>query len=127
MRAALDDAAVLEYQDLVGAEYGRQAVRDRERGASLREFADRGIHLAFRFDVEIRGCLVEDQDRRILQQCARDRDALALSARDLAAHFADLRLVAERQAGYPVRKLRTSCGLVDFGQRGVGSAHADVL
>ena len=38
--------------------------------------------------------LVEHEDRRVLQDDARDRDALALAARELDATLADVRLVA---------------------------------
>jgi hypothetical protein len=42
-----------------------------------------------------RGCgLVQDQQQRILQQRPRDREALALSAREPRATFADLRVDA---------------------------------
>ena len=34
MRACLDDAAVVEHGDLVGAAYGREAVRDGDGGAA---------------------------------------------------------------------------------------------
>ena len=51
---------------------------------------DRELDLA----VERRGGLVEHQDRRVLQDHARDRDALALAARELDAALADVRLVA---------------------------------
>ena len=46
------------------------------------------------FRIERRGRLVEDQDRRVLQQHAGDRDALALAARELDAALADMRVEA---------------------------------
>ena len=52
--------------------------------------------------IEMRGRFVEDQDRRVLQEGARDRNSLALTARQLHAAFAD----AGREAlGEPVDKL----------------------
>ena len=48
--------------------------------------------------VERAGRLVEDQDRRILEQGARDRDALLLAARQLEPALADFGVVALRQA-----------------------------
>ena len=51
---------------------------------------DRKLDLA----VERRGRLVEHQDRRVLEDHARDRDALALAARELHAALAHVRLVA---------------------------------
>ena len=51
---------------------------------------DRGLDLA----VERGGGLVEHQDRRVLEDHARDRDALALAAGELDAALADLGVVA---------------------------------
>ena len=46
--------------------------------------------------IERRGRLVEDQDRRILEDHAGERDALALPARQLDAALADMRVEAAR-------------------------------
>ena len=51
---------------------------------------DRGLHFA----VERGRRLVEHQDRRVLQDHARDRDALTLPARELHAALADLRVIS---------------------------------
>ncbi len=48
-----------------------------------------GLDLALALGVEGRGGLVEEQDRRVLQDGARDRDALALAARERHAALAD--------------------------------------
>src|SRR5579871_5498520 len=41
MRSALDDDAVVEHQDLVGAHDGRKPMRDHQRGAVLRHLVER--------------------------------------------------------------------------------------
>ena len=76
----------------------REPVRDHQRGAALAQFGDRFLHVVLGFRVERRGRLVEQDDRRILDQRARDRDALALSAGELQAVLADRRVVAVREA-----------------------------
>ena len=48
--------------------------------------------------VERAGRLVQDQDRRVLEQGAGDRDALLLAARQLEPALADHRLIALREA-----------------------------
>ena len=92
--ALLDDAALVHHDQPVHRRDGRQAVRDRHHGLALHQpvqaFLDRGLDLA----VERAGRLVEQQDRRVLQHHARDRDALALAARQLDAALADVRVVA---------------------------------
>jgi hypothetical protein len=81
MRAALDDLALIEHDDLVGADNGREPVCDHQRGAALGHPLQRVLDFLFGVTVECRGRLVEYQDRRRLQDGAGDRHALLLAAR----------------------------------------------
>ena len=92
MRAALGDHALVEHQDLVGVDDGRQPVGDDQRRAPLRDALERGLDFALGEAVERRGRLVEHQDRRRFQNRARDGDALLLAARQFQAALADLRV-----------------------------------
>ena len=58
-----------------------------------------GLDRALVGRVQRRGRLVEDQDRRVLQQRARDRHALLLAARELEAALAHRGLVALGRGG----------------------------
>jgi hypothetical protein len=58
-------------------------MRDDERGAVARDFRQRALDFALGAGVERAGRFVEQQDRRVLQDGARDRDALLLAARQL--------------------------------------------
>ena len=64
----------------------------------LQSSAMRLLHVALGFGIERRGRLVEQDDRRILDQRARDGDALALAAGELQAVLADRRVVAGRES-----------------------------
>src|SRR5678815_5884806 len=94
VRSLLDDAALLENDKPIHAGDRREPVRDRDHGLALpqrRELVlDRELDLA----VERGRRLVEDQDRRVLEDHARQGDALALPARELDAALADVRVVA---------------------------------
>src|ERR1041385_1104644 len=94
MCALLDDAAMVEHDQTVHAGNGRQAVRDGDHGLARDQRAeallDRGLHLRVRSEER----LVEHQDRRVFEDHARDRDALALPTRELHAALADLRVIA---------------------------------
>ena len=57
---------------------------------------ERGLDQRLVVRVERAGRFVEDQDARILEQHARDRQPLALAARELVAALADDRFVARR-------------------------------
>jgi hypothetical protein len=61
MRAALDDAAGVEHQDLVGVHDRRQPVRDDQRGAAAAT-CRAGLDRLLGLRVERRSGLVEDQD-----------------------------------------------------------------
>ena len=65
----------------------------RSRGDAV----ERRLDLALGVDVERRGRLVEDQDRRRLEDGAGDGDALLLAAGEFQAALADLGLVAVGQ------------------------------
>ena len=79
----------LQHDDAVEIAQRRQAMRDRDHGAPAHQPAERLADRLLGFAVERGGRLVEQQDRRVLQEGARDRDALALSARQLDAAVAD--------------------------------------
>ena len=88
---------MVEHDDLVGGDNGREPMRDHERGAVLRHALERVLNVLLGVAVERRGRLVEQQDRRRLQDGARDRDALLLAAGKFQAALADLGVVALRR------------------------------
>ena len=76
--ARLDDAAFFEDDDLVGVDDGREPVRDDERRAAGHQFAQRPLDRDLALGVQRRGRLVQEQDGRVAQDRARDRDPLLL-------------------------------------------------
>src|ERR1043166_107777 len=87
--AALDDPPRLENKNPGGVTDGGKPMRDHERRAALHHFVERELNQALGRGVERAGRLVENEDRRIFEQCARDREALALAARKRAAALAN--------------------------------------
>ena len=89
------DAAVVQHQDQIRVADSADALGDDERRALARankpveRFADGGFGLG----VNRRGAVVKDQQARIDQQGTRDRQPLALAARQADAALADERLV----------------------------------
>ena len=86
-----------------------------------------GLDRALVGRVERRGRLVEDHDRRVLQQRARDRDALLLAARELQPALADDRVVALRRRGDEAVDVRRARRAFDLGAAGAGAAVGDVV
>ena len=101
---ALDDLAVLEHEDLVGAADRRQPVRDDERRAALAQAPQAVLDHRLALAVEARRGLVEDEDARVGEDGPRDRDALALAAGELDAALADHRVVALLEAAGRTRR-----------------------
>ena len=94
VRAALQNQTTLDHQDLIGPADGGQAVGNHESGASLHQVAEPILDHGFRFGVERRGRFIEDENARICEDCARNREPLALAARQLDPTLADNRVIA---------------------------------
>src|SRR5262245_25334283 len=88
--ALLDYSAVLEHDEAIHARDRREAMGDRDHGLAFHQaqqlLLDRELDLA----VERRRRLVEHENRRVLEDHACERNALALSARELHAALADV-------------------------------------
>src|ERR1019366_8888633 len=89
MVAVLDDSSFLDHQDLVCPANGGEPMGDDKRGAPLHQIGEPFLNQGFRLGVETRGGLVENQNAGVGQDGARDRDSLALPARQLHPAFAD--------------------------------------
>ena len=108
MRALLDDAPAVEDEHLVGPADGRHPVRDHKGGAAFEQSVERVQEEPLRDRVEGARRLVEDENRSVSDECPRDRDSLALTARERSAPLAEQRLVAVGQAAH---ELVHQCGI----------------
>jgi hypothetical protein len=79
MGAHLDDAALVHHHQPVHRGDGRQPVRDRDHGLALHQRVQAGLDGLLDLAVQGTGGFVEQQDRRVLEHHACDRDALALA------------------------------------------------
>src|SRR5262249_50757416 len=88
VRALLNQPARVEHQDVVGPDDGREPGSNDNRGARARDPIERVLDFFLGVAVECTGRLVEEQDRRPLEDCPRDSDTLLLSPRQLEAALA---------------------------------------
>src|SRR4051812_13773717 len=88
--AALHDAPALHDEDLVCTADRRQAVGDDQRRAATEKPVERALDQDLRRPVNVGGRLVEDQDPRVGEQRAGDRDQLALARGEPGAALAHL-------------------------------------
>ena len=79
MRAAFNDSAAIEHEDLVGAHYRGQSVRDNNRGSIKYQILERLLNQSFGRRVHTGGRFIENQYGRIFQQGARNAKPLFLA------------------------------------------------
>src|ERR1035438_9839880 len=92
------DLPIFEHHNLVRASNRGKPVRDDDDGAVLHQVGQRLLYQHFALRVQVAGGFVQDQDGRVLQQGARDGEALALAAGKLDAAVANHSLIAFREA-----------------------------
>ncbi|MNX93450.1 hypothetical protein D3C86_1256330 [compost metagenome] len=85
---------MFHHEDSIRLQDGREPVGDDDGGALMQQAFERLLHQRFAFGVERRGCLVEQQDRRIAQDGAGNGDALALAAGKRHAAFTHLGIIS---------------------------------
>src|SRR5216683_376708 len=105
---------------------------DGDAGAPFHQTVELLLDRRFDLRIERRGRLVEDEDRRILQDHAGDGDALALSARELDPALADMRVEAAPslpvlQSLDEVERVGARRGIADLGLAGLRPAIAYVV
>src|SRR5690606_37741791 len=88
------DAILSDYDNAVGILDGRQAVRDDERRAPLRQFQQRLLNRRFGLGIQRGRRFVENQDGGVLEEHARDSNTLLLPAAQLHAALTDQRVHA---------------------------------
>ena len=81
MATAFGNAAVAQNEDAVGRHDGRESMRDDKGRAAFGQARQRLLDLFLVLGIERGGRFVQDEDGSVLQQRARDCDALALTAR----------------------------------------------
>ena len=127
MRAALDDAAVVEHHDRIRILNGRQAVRDDKDGTPLHERIHALLHEGFGAGVDGGSRLVEDHHGRIRHRRAGNGDELPLPLREVGCLVPQHGIIAFRQTGDKVMRIGELCRLDAFLIRRVQLSVADVL
>ena len=95
---ALDDAPLVEHDDAVGGADGRQPVRDDDRRPPLHHRLERALEARLGVRVDARRRLVEDEERRVAVERAREREELPLARAEVRAALVDLRVEPRRRA-----------------------------
>ena len=97
LRAAREDAAVLEYRDLVCQRDRREPMGDDDRRPAAHHLAQAGTNPRLRGRVHRRRGVIENEDARVDEERAGDGDALPLSPGQRDSALTDHGLVAVGQ------------------------------
>ena len=98
MGAVLHNLAVVYDDNLIGSLYGFQPMSNHDDGLFGGECLD-GVHqFVFIFGIDVGGCLIQKDDRRIFHHGAGNRDALLFTAGKTCAAFTDYRIVSVGKA-----------------------------
>src|SRR5580704_2591860 len=119
VRAMLDDSSLFHHQNLVSAADGREPVRDYKCGAALHEIRKAVLNHLLRFRVEAGSCFIENQDPRLGENGARNRNPLALASRELHATLADHGLILVGKRLGELVHAGDAAGTQDFVFRGI--------
>src|SRR5690606_5265575 len=125
--AAFDDAPLVEDEDLVGIGDCGQAVSDDKRRSPAPQSIERPLDLVLGFGVERAGSFVQNKDRSLLEDCARNGNTLALAAGQGSSALAGQIGVAPRLAHDEFMSLGEFCRFLHLGVGGIGPAKANVL
>ena len=98
VRARVEHRALVDHDDAIGQRERRLPVRDEDRRAGARDAAQGRVDLLLDPRVDRRRRVVEQEDLRVGEQRARERDPLPLAARQRQALLADDRVVAVGEA-----------------------------
>ena len=104
MRANAGDSAVVEHDDLIRVNDGRNALRDNNLRRILQARRKRFADARLGRGVDRAGGVVENQNFRLFQKCARNAQTLLLSAGYIRTTLIEYVIVAVRKrADEPVR------------------------
>ena len=127
VRSRFSHSAVIQHHDAIGRADGVEPVRDDERAAADQESLQGGLDLRLALRVEVRRGFVEDHQRRVHQEGARQGDPLRLSPAEPRAPLADDGLIALGQCADEVIGAGLLRGLDQVILPGPRPPQADVL
>ena len=126
VRADLLDLPLIHHHDLVCGQNRGKPMGDGDHGASRGQFFECHLDLFFRFGIERRGRLIEQEDGCVPQKCACDCESLLLAAGEQTALVADYSFVAARLRHDEVVRVGSLRRGVNFLRRRVRPAKLDV-
>lgn len=96
MTSALYNFPFIKHANLIGIFDRRKTVGDCNRGTRLHQSLQRLLHQTFRFSIQCRSSLIQNQNGRILQNSTGDTNTLSLTTGKFAATVTNIRIISFR-------------------------------
>ena len=116
----------IQYQNLIGPHHGWQAVGDGNHRSPLRQHFQRRAEQRFLLGIQVRGRLIQQQQRSIFQIGPRQRQPLRLPAAQPRALFANLCFIAPRQGRDHIIQVRDPGRFPQLIQAGILFSYAQI-
>src|SRR5688572_19292677 len=113
VRTALDDAAIVEHDDLLRRHHRADAMADHDRGSTTQHVLQRGKDVFLRLCVDRAERIIQHENGRIAGKCTGECRALSLSAGQIHAALTESRLIAIGKRCDRVAQLRDVRGPLD--------------
>lgn len=127
VRSRFCDASRLHHDQAVGPVQGGQAMGDGDHSPASREVRQGHVNAFLSFQIQGSCRLVQDQDARIMQDGARNGDALVFASRESLSLFSYLGFISIRKIHDEVVSLAETGRLHHLGMLGIGFGVANVL
>ena len=127
MRTLLDNVAMIHDQNQVGIHDRRQAMRDHKARTPAHERVHGAADGKLGTRIHARRRLVQDENRRVVEQHARDGQQLTLALADALGIVGHPRVITLRHGAHKEVDLRSTGGRNDFLARRLRAAIGDIL
>ena len=127
MRAALGNASLIHYNDLVCIAHGFEPMGNHNNGLVSRQLFHRMLNQLFIFRINVGGRFIQNNNRRILNHRARNGNALLFAAGQRRTVLSDDRVVLIRQLHDKIMAARTLCRVNHFLVRRIRLSKANVI
>src|SRR5215467_8983314 len=127
MCSAFANLPILQDEYSIRAANGSKAMSNYKGGAADHEIGEGLLDQHFGFGVELGSRFIEDENGRVLQYGARNRNALTLTAAQAHAALADDRIVALWKFSNEIVRESSTSGSHDLFFRSVREAVTDVV
>src|SRR5262249_32285840 len=110
VRSRVDHPAAVQHNNFISSMNRRESMRDHDRGSTLHQISKSPLNPSLRLSVQRGSRLIQNEDRRILEYSASNRNPFPLTARQLHTSLANQSVVTAAFQNKVVRIRRARRG-----------------